>query len=589
MRVYKFRDCLLNTAERSVIKERRHLDLTTKTFDVLEFLIENAGKVVTKDEILGHVWNGNFVEESNLPVHISKLRRFLSESRDCRFIETVQGTGYRFVAPLQTVDADEWQAASSAIRGFPVVESVTDIKASHSIAVLPLQNEGGDPEMEYLADGLTEGLINGLSHVPGLRVIARNTVFRYKERSWNLKEVGEALSVSRILTGRVRLASNNLVVGVEVINAFDGTQIWGNQYNRPFADILDIQQDIVDVTLETLAATVFRPDTVTSPSGENPEAYKYRLIGRHLLRKHTTAEVYKAIDYFRRAISCCPTDVLSYASVVEAYYYLHVLDRISRKETLININPILEILSHLNQSFDLVQLLYGKLKLTVDWKAKAAEAHVRHALILNPNSVEAHSLYAEIMILFGKPSEAIKHANQILALDPISSSSFKLVARIFYKLGRYEEAIAFLNDAYELEPLDYETLLLLGASFAELRDYSESLRCLKKSYHYHQYIETLSMIGYVEALAGKTDGANVIIQQMASEFQDYKRHPMDLARIRLALGEKEEAYRLLEEAYAQREIDLYGLGFDPRLKAIQEEPRFKSLLQRVWEASDLEQ
>ncbi len=587
MRVYKFRDCLLNTAERSVIKERRHLDLTTKTFDVLEFLIENAGKVVTKDEILGHVWSGNFVEESNLPVHISKLRRFLSESRDCRFIETVQGTGYRFVAPLQTVDDDEWQAASSAIRGFPFVESSGDTTASHSIAVLPFQNEGGDPEMEYLADGLTEGLINGLSHVPGLRVIARNTVFGYKARGCNLKEVSEALSVSRILTGRVRLASNNLVVGVEVINAFDGTQIWGNQYNRPFADILNIQQDIVDVTLETLTATVFRRDAATSPSGESAEAYKYYLMGRYLLRKHTTAEVYKAIDYFRRAISYCPTDVLSYASVVEAYHFLHVLDRISRKEALVNIKPILDILSHLNQSFDLVQLMYAKLKLSIDWKPKAAERHVRHALILNPNSVDAHSLYAELMILSGKRSEATKHANQILALDPISLSTFRQVGRIFYKLGQYRESIAPLNDARELEPWDYESLLLLGASYAELGDYAEALHCLQDSYGCHQSIETLSMIGYVEALAGRKDRANDIVQRIQSESTDHKSDPINLARIHLALGEKEEAYELLEEAYRQRAMDLYGLGFDPRWQSIQREPRFKSLIRRVWEASDL--
>src|SRR5678815_2428774 len=111
MNIYKFRDCLLNTLERSVIRDNNHLELTTKTFDVLQFLIENSGKVVTKDEILGRVWNGSFVEESNLPVHISKLRRLLDESIDRKFIETVQGTGYRFVAPLESIGQDEWQSA----------------------------------------------------------------------------------------------------------------------------------------------------------------------------------------------------------------------------------------------------------------------------------------------------------------------------------------------------------------------------------------------------------------------------------------------------------------------------------------------
>ena len=108
MQIYRFRNCLLNTSERSVVRDNDCLELTTKTFDVLQFLIENAGKVLSKDEILGGVWNGDFVEESNLPVHISKLRKLLEESTHDRFIETVQGTGYRFVAPVTLVREDEW-------------------------------------------------------------------------------------------------------------------------------------------------------------------------------------------------------------------------------------------------------------------------------------------------------------------------------------------------------------------------------------------------------------------------------------------------------------------------------------------------
>src|SRR5678815_1018735 len=125
MNVYRFRDCLLNTLERSVIRDNNHVELTTKTFDVLQFLIENAGKVVTKDEILGRVWNGSFVEESNLPVHISKLRRLLAQSIDRRFIETVQGVGYRFVSPLTSVTDHEWKASLATIQTPPsTTESV---------------------------------------------------------------------------------------------------------------------------------------------------------------------------------------------------------------------------------------------------------------------------------------------------------------------------------------------------------------------------------------------------------------------------------------------------------------------------------
>src|SRR5687768_11711064 len=141
MQVYKFRNCLLNTVERSVIRDRQYLELTTRTFDLLQFLIENAGKVVTKDEILGNVWNGNFVEESNLPVHISKLRKSLGETRTSRFIETVQGVGYRFLAPVHEVGAEEWR--KSHFSDGTTVQSAWEagLISTRSIAVLPLENE----------------------------------------------------------------------------------------------------------------------------------------------------------------------------------------------------------------------------------------------------------------------------------------------------------------------------------------------------------------------------------------------------------------------------------------------------------------
>ncbi len=335
MRVYKFRDCLLNTAERSVIKERQHLDLTTKTFDVLEFLIENAGKVVTKDEILGHVWNGNFVEESNLPVHISKLRRFLSESRDCRFIETVQGTGYRFVAPLQTVEDDEWQAASSAIRGFPFVESVTDIKASHSIAVLPLQNEGGDPEMEYLADGLTEGLINGLSQVSGLRVIARNTVFRFNDNSVDLKKLGALLEISHVLTGRVRISGEELVVSVELTRIGDETQVWGRRYCLGVADLMRAQEEIIFSVVETLTSRkILTRRFLANSLTQEAESYRLYLKGRYFLEKHSSHDIYKAVDLFDQSVLVDPQNIYSHVEKVECYRSLHTFGYISHEDFL---------------------------------------------------------------------------------------------------------------------------------------------------------------------------------------------------------------------------------------------------------------
>lgn len=251
MKIYRFRNCLLNPVERRVLRGGKYLELTTKTFDVLQLLIENRGAIVTKDEILGKVWNGSFVEEGNLAVHISKLRRLLDETSQQPFIETVQGSGYRFVAPVNETDRSDWEKiAAQTNHSFQDKSSPEWI--FDSIAVLPLQNEGGDVEIEYLADGLTESFINSLSRLPNLKVIARNTAYQYKNKNANAKEIGETLGVATILTGRIRVVKDCLTVGVELTKSKDGTQLWGKHFNRSFTDILGIEESVISEVLGKL-------------------------------------------------------------------------------------------------------------------------------------------------------------------------------------------------------------------------------------------------------------------------------------------------------------------------------------------------
>jgi tetratricopeptide (TPR) repeat protein len=157
----------------------------------------------------------------------------------------------------------------------------------------------------------------------------------------------------------------------------------------------------------------------------------------------------------------------------------------------------------------------------------------------------------------------------------------KQVGRIFYKVGQLSKSVSLLTDAYEMEPTDFETLLLLGATYAELTDYSQALEFLTKSYEGHPTIETLSMIGYVEALSGRKDRAQQVIKRIKVELKDHQSHPLNLARIYLAIGEKEKTYSLLETAFEQRAVDMYGLQFDPRWKLLRAEARFRELVKRV--------
>jgi TolB-like protein len=585
MHVYKFRDCLLNTLERSVIRDNSHLELTTKTFDVLQYLIENAGKVVTKDEILGTVWNGNFVEESNLPVHISKLRRLLDESKDRRFIETVQGVGYRFVSPLKLTSESEWKTAHDTSRA---PQRRAEINPQ-SIAVLPLENESRDPNIDYLVAGLTESLINGLSHTPGLRVIARNTVFRYRNSSIDVGELGSALQVQKLLSGRVRLSGETISISVELIEAADNRHIWGERYDVPFSKIVEVERSIVEEIQKIVTTTIIEPSSLSVQTAANAESYKYYLMGEYVFQKRLAPEVYKAIDYFRKSINYCPTNVHSYVAIVNAYHYLFVLDRVSYAETLTSISPVLAVLSKLNPAIDVVQLMHAKLGLHLDWKVDTAEKRVKEALRLNPNLVEAHALYGQILALLGRKSDVECQAQNILDLDPVSPVSQRQVGRLYYHMEQYETAISYLNNALELEPSDFETLILLGAVLAELGEYDQALDLVKKSYGCQKNIETLGVIGYVEALAGKRQKAIEIINSISSDIETQHSHAMNLAIIYLAIGEKEKTYQFLEQALQEHSLEIYALCIDPRFKSIRTDSRFRNLIYRVKHArrSDL--
>ena len=276
MKIYKFRNCCLNTTERRVLKNGKYVELTPKSFDVLLLLIENCGEIVTKDEILGKVWNGSFVEEGNLPVHISKLRRLLDETKNEPFIETVQGIGYRFVAPVLAASRSEWEKQSPDIN---LSRENKDFREwiFDSIAVLPLTNESDDAEIDYLADGLTEGFINSLSHFSNLKVIARNTVFRYKNKEADAQEVGETLGVAAVLTGRIRVVKDRLMISVELIKTEDGRQLWGTQLNQPFLDIVEVQEKITFAVSEILKSEIGVNNAVSNPVTQNPESYRLYL------------------------------------------------------------------------------------------------------------------------------------------------------------------------------------------------------------------------------------------------------------------------------------------------------------------------
>jgi tetratricopeptide (TPR) repeat protein len=305
------------------------------------------------------------------------------------------------------------------------------------------------------------------------------------------------------------------------------------------------------------------------------------LKGKYLLDKRTEVCIYKAIECFQTSITHDPLNVHSYVEMIECYFTLYFSDYMGYNNALDKINPIVLVISKLNQNIDVVQAIYGGKKMYLDWNFEEAESHFQFALDLNPNCLIARHRYPLLLLITGRFSEALHIFQPIMSIDPLSVLSYKRASRFFYRIERFENAITYLNRILELEPNDYETLTILGSVLAELGNYDEALVVLLKSMNIQYNLETLSMIGYVNALKKEKNNALKIIKQIESKTTGNTQHSIKLARIYTALEEKELAFKFLEKAYCEHDVDLLGLKSDPRWNSINQEPKFSELTLKI--------
>ncbi|HEV7646042.1 MAG TPA: winged helix-turn-helix domain-containing protein [Pyrinomonadaceae bacterium] len=579
MPIYKFRNCYLNTVERQAVMDGKYLKLTPKTLDLLQLLIEKRGDVVSKDEILEKVWHGSFVEEGNLPVHVSTLRRSFGESRIRTFIETVPGVGYRFISPVALAREKEWE--KQLIQQNRLTHKTESKNVFDSIAILPLNNESNDPEIDYLVDGLTEKFINSLSHISGLRVLARNTVFRYKNKNTDAKRVGETLGVETVLTGRLRIIKDRIIISVELTDISTGGQLWGTQFNQPFTDIIEVEEKITAAVSEKLSSEISQ--VARSSAGDlqtkNTESYRLYFKGKYFQEKRSGADIYKAIEYFKQSIAQDPDNIYSYIEICESYYFLYMLEYISYEEALSSMKPFWPELSEKTRSIDALHALYGR-KAYLNWDFEKAERHYKKAIDINPNFLSVQYRYGQWLVGMGRIWDGLEQLTQVIRLDPLSINSYKEIAKFYYQMREYENALMYAGEALELEPDDHQALSIMGCILAATGEYDEAGAAFQKSLSVAHNTETFAMTGYVYARAGKRNEAYQVLEQLYSLEYGYVGAYLP-AVIYSALGENDKAFEHLELAFERHEADLCLLKVNPRLDTLRDDPRFDELMIRM--------
>jgi serine/threonine protein kinase/Flp pilus assembly protein TadD len=467
--------------------------------------------------------------------------------------------------------------------------AVADINArpdedAASVAVLPFENAGGDPDFEYLSDGITESLINSLSQLGRLRVLARSTVFRYKGRHEDPLALGRELNVRAVLTGRISQRGDTLVIAAELMDVKKGWQLWGERYKRKPDDIFDVQEEIARVIFEKLRVKL-RPSEeqkLATRSSENAEAYQLYLKGLYFSNKWSPENLKKAVEYSRQAIDLEPNLAPAHAAMAESYatqgFYGFLPPREAFPKARAAARRALEIdegLAEAHAALSMTCTLY-------DWDWLTAEKEARRALELNPDHAWSHGAYSFYLSAVGRFEEALAEAKRAVDLDPLSPSYNLALGAWFYFTRQYDEAIEQLKKTVELDPALSRPHEVLALSYAEagLIDLAMAEQQTMGTLPGGE-LASRPPLGYILVKAGHADRARKILEELAPALDDNLLLFWRTAYLCAALNKFDLAFELLDKLCAQRFGLLVYTKCYPALDNLHGDPRYAELLRRI--------
>ena len=457
-------------------------------------------------------------------------------------------------------------------------------KIINSIAVLPFKNSSGDPEHEYLSDGITGSLINNLATLPKLRVMAQSTVSRYKAREIDPQAVGLELNVRSVLTGRIMQSGGALRIGTELVDVATGSQLWGAQYDRKPGDIFAVQDEISNEISAKLRLKLTRAEKkqLTKRHTENTEAYQLYLKGRHHWNQWTEPGFYKAIEYFHQAIAKDAAYALAYAGLADCYVLLGWNCYLPPKEAFPKAkaaaNSALELDPDLAEAHTPLAAVFW----LYDWQWEKAQAEFQRALELNPKYPTANHWYAEYTMTMGRHAEAMVRFRSTEDLDPLWLIINVAVGWAFYHGRRYDEALDQLRRTVELDTNYPMTYWILGLVLRKMGRYDEAVTEGEKAVNLSGGSPLMrAELAHTLGAAGKRKEAVQILDDL-TELAKQKYVPAYFfAGIHVGLGENECAIEYLEKCYEEHSHWLIYLHLDPSMDALRDNPAFQDLMRRV--------
>lgn len=461
----------------------------------------------------------------------------------------------------------------------------------NSVAVLPFANDSGDPNAEYLSDGITESIIRSLSQLPNLKIMSRNAVFRFKGKNIDPQDVGRSLNVGAVLTGRLVKVGDRLIIHTELIDVSDGSQLWGAEYNNNPSDILLVQEEISRKISEKLRLQLTGADEekLTKRYTVSSEAYEQYLRGRYFWNKRDEEGLRNGIRYFRQAQEKDPHYALAFSGLADSYALLGDIGVVPPREEMIKAKTAAERAVEIDPALAEGYTSRAFVKLAYDWDWLSAEADFKKALELNPKYPTAHQWYASYLVQMGKFDRAKQEIEQAHQLDPLSPIISSNAGFYSYLQSRYDEAIQQYKKTLQTDSQFWVAHHYLGLAYAKKgmqREAIEELRLLLDSPgtgplregSVEKDPEVAASLGFVYAEAGQKAQAEAILDRLKALSDKRYVSPLYMAIVYTGLNQNDAAIDQLNQAFDNRHPGLVLIRVDPLFDKLRGDARFQELV-----------
>ncbi len=579
--IYQFGKFVLNVQEQLLTADGRAVHLPTKEFETLQMLVENNGKVLSKDEMMSGIWKDTFVEESNLAQYVSRLRKILNVDGN-QYIKTISKRGYRFSADVKVSESDLILERHLRVKvGGDESRTLSEIK---SVAVLPFQSLASQPDDEFFGLGITDALITQLTRTGKIITRPTTSVLKFRAADQDSVAIAGLLNVDAILEGNFQKSGNRLRLTAQMLDAESGKTLWAESFNTEIDDIFEVQDRIAELVVSAFSKqySAETRDELTKHYTENKSAYQEYLKGRFNFSKRTADGLTKALRNFEAAIEIDPLYALAYAGMAEVYQLLPLSDELEPRAAFPKAKAAVLRALKIDDAIPEAHVSLGVILMDFDWNWRGAELSFQKAIELNPNYAAAHQVYGTLLLRLGRIGDAILELRKAQVLDPLSPAINTWMGEAFAHLGEHEAAIRIHKETIRFAPDYLYAYYFLVQSYVSTGQLAEAAKAAEDAVVLsHDMSLTRSASIFLKAHMGDRESARNELQGLIEKRKGKYVSAINIASGFAVLNETEDVFAWLDIALDERDSNLSWLNLDREFDYLREEERFRTVVKKA--------